>query len=100
MQQDIIDYKSLTAENVWNLTEEEAAKLVFYIQSDAVPREERTPYIRIISLAFEFRTITASRRDLKNSLTMLGFKFFKEDESSRKLFGIYKKPAPGKSFYD
>lgn len=99
MTQDIMHYEKLTEENVWNLSEEEAARLIFYIQSDAVPKEKRGAYIRIINSAFEFRTISATRRDLRNSLTKLGFKFFKESETSRMLFGIYKKTAAHKSFY-
>ena len=53
MAQDIMHYEELTEENVWNLSEEEAAQLIFHIQSDAVPKEKRGPYIRIINSAFE-----------------------------------------------
>lgn len=99
MAQDIMHYEELTEENVWNLSEEEAAQLIFHIQSDAVPKEKRGPYIRIINSAFEFRTISATRRDLRSSLTKLGFKFFKKSDTSRQLFGIYKKTSARKSFY-
>ncbi len=65
-----------------------------------MPREERPPYIRMINAAFDFRTISGSRRDLRNSLSKLGFCFFKEHETDRQLFGVCKRPAPNKRFFD
>ncbi len=100
MEQNVIDLLTVTGENVWNLTEEQVARLVFHIQSDAVAKADRPAYIRIINSAFDFRTVSASRRDLRNSLTMLGFQLFKEHETDRHVFGVCRKKRPGKSFYE
>ncbi|MDP4187909.1 MAG: hypothetical protein Q8907_12160 [Bacteroidota bacterium] len=98
MEQQIIDFKNLTQENVWDLSEEEAFTLIQKLQND-IGKEERSPYLKIIDTAFEFRSISSKRRDIKQSLTLLGFKFFKADDKLNMLTGIFKRKSPHKSFY-
>ena len=100
MEQIDINIKSLTLENVWNLSEDEVFHMVQKIQ-EYLPKEERSQYMKIIDTAFEFRSISAKRRDMKQSLTLLGFKFFKpeNDNNSNIITGIFKRKSPNTSFY-
>jgi|GEM_PF-1569164 len=99
MKQLEINIKNLTLENVWKLSEEEVFNMLQYMQEN-LPKENRSQYMKIIDTAFEFRSISSKRRDMKQSLTLLGFKFFKleSDSSSTIITGIYKRKSPNKSF--
>ena len=100
MQQQIIEPKELTLQNVWDLSEEDAFILTQYIQTK-INKEDRLPFIKIIDTAFEFRSISSKRRDMKQSLSLLGFKFFKpeNDNNSNIITGVYKRRSPNKRFY-
>lgn len=54
-------------------------------------KEEQSSYMKIIGNAFEFRTISSKRRDLKQDLTFLGYKFFPVENNKSLLMGIYKR---------
>jgi len=95
-----MNIENLTLENVWDLSEEDVFNMLQYIQVN-LPKEEQLPFIKIIDTAFEFRSISSKRRDMRQSLALLGFKFFKpvNDNSSTMITGVYKRKSPNKSFY-
>ncbi|BDX38859.1 hypothetical protein CYCD_22140 [Tenuifilaceae bacterium CYCD] len=99
MEQPIIEPKELTPENVWNLSEEDAFNFMQHIQTN-VSKEERMHYMKIIESAFEFRTISVKRRDMKQSMELLGFKFFKSNgDTSNVITGVFKRKSKNTSFY-
>ncbi|MDR0660240.1 MAG: hypothetical protein LBG19_05450 [Prevotellaceae bacterium] len=55
--------------------------------------------MKIIDEAFEFRTISKKRSDLKRGLSIHGFKFFTFDEKTNMLTGICKRKHANKSVY-
>jgi len=81
---------NLTEENVWNLSEEDVFSMMETIQTD-VKKEERPKYTRIIGQAFDFRSISPKRRDLRMDLIKFGYKFFQSDYNKSYLTGIYKR---------
>jgi len=99
MEQSIIDIKTLSEEDIWKLTEEDVFNLVETLKT-CMKKEESMPYFKLIDSAFEFRTISARRRDLKQDLSKAGFKFFKREVNhSNQLVGIYKRTSANKTFY-
>ncbi|NMC58119.1 MAG: hypothetical protein GYA51_01795 [Candidatus Methanofastidiosa archaeon] len=85
-------------DNVWDLSEEDAFNAIQFIQNN-VSQEERSQYMKIIDAAFEFRSISSKRRDIRQSLTLLGFKFFKvDDNAGSMLTGVFKRKGRNKSF--
>ncbi|HNW51162.1 MAG TPA: hypothetical protein PKH79_08775 [Prolixibacteraceae bacterium] len=100
MLQQIIDPKELTVQNVWNLSEEDAFNMVQTLQTE-YSKEDRSPYLKVIDSAFEFRTISSKRRDMKQSLSLLGFKFFKpqDNSGSTMITGVFKRRSLNTSFY-
>lgn len=81
--------ENMTNDTVWELSEEEAFKLVMFIQKE-VEKEEQTKYLKIIESAFKLRTISSRNRALKQDLTYIGYKFFKVKEQKGVLTGVYK----------
>lgn len=81
--------KNTTKDNIWDLTEEEVFQLVMFIQKE-VKKEEQIQYMKIIEPAFKFRTISSRNRALKQDLTYIGYKFFKNKEQKGMLTGVYK----------
>jgi hypothetical protein len=77
MEQSSIAIKDLTFDNVWNLTEEDAFHLVEQIMVEFETRDERNHFTKIIDSAFEFRTVSSTRRILIDSISKEGYKFFK-----------------------
>lgn len=100
MEQIDVNIEVLNRENVWNLSEEDVFHMMQYMQNN-LPKEEYSKYMKIIEIAFDFRSISPKRRDMKQSLTLLGFKFFKlgNDNNSTIITGIFKRKSPNKSFY-
>jgi hypothetical protein len=97
MNKDIIEIQSLTFENVWNLSEEEVFHLLEQLRE--IPEKEiRNDYMKIIDSAFEFRSITRSRRDLKEGLSMHGFKFF-DNRGTKIQTGICKRKTPRRTVF-
>lgn len=86
----LLSLENLTEENVWNLSEEEAFTIVETLQAD-IPKEERPKYSRILEKAFEFRSISPRRRDLRQDLTHYGYKFFQGEGNKTYLTGICKR---------
>ncbi len=95
MIQSVVDLMELTQENVWDLTEEDVFSLVKTVQTD-VEKEKRSHYMKIIGSAFEFRTISSKRRDLKKNFEVYGYKFFPAGDNPNMLTGIYKRKRTGK----
>jgi hypothetical protein len=93
-----MEIKDLSYENVWNLTEEEAFHLVEKIMAEVEGKEERNSYAKIVSSAFEFRTVSSSQRSLIANLSMLGFQFFKVEDTTT-MRGICKRKATTKSVF-
>lgn len=91
-----MEVKNLSSENVWDLSEEQAFHVFQEIQNES-EKERRSQYLKIIDTAFELRSLSRSRRDLKEGLSKHGFKFFKVDEKSSILIGVCKRRAPGHS---
>ncbi|MGE0076688.1 MAG: hypothetical protein AB7S48_02410 [Bacteroidales bacterium] len=98
MEQKLTNLDELTPANVWDISEEEAFELMQLILN-GVEKEKKSQLLKIIESAFEFRTISTKRRDLKQSLILLGFKFFKPNDNSNMITGIFKKKSLNKSFY-
>lgn len=90
MQQMEMSLKNLTEENVWNLSEEEVFNLIETLQS-SVAKESSARYTQLIGKAFDFRSISSRRKDLKLDLIKYGFKFFPAGHGNNSLLGIYKK---------
>lgn len=87
-------FKNLTIEKVRDLSEEEVFELMKRSETE-VSKEERSTFLRLISLAFEFRSISPRRRDLRSDLEKYGYKFFKPEDRNI-LTGIRKIPVKGK----
>lgn len=89
--------KDLTPVNVWDLTEEGAFRLTEKIMTEIAEKEERNSYIKIISAAFEFRTVSKSKKALIRSLELLGYQFFSVENEKTILRGICKRRKSARS---
>jgi hypothetical protein len=94
-----MEIKELTAENVWNLSEEEVFHLTEKIMKEVENKEERNTYIKIISLAFDYRTVSKSKKAFIGSLTMIGFQFFAIESEKTILRGICKRKKSSQSVF-
>lgn len=91
MKQAKISLTNLTEEDVWNLSEEEAFDLLEMLKN-TVDREQYLALTKLIGKAFDFRSISPKRRDLKQDLIKSGFKFFTPEQGiGNLLLGIYKR---------
>jgi hypothetical protein len=86
-----MEIKELTAENVWNLSEEEAFHLTEKIMKEVENKEEKNAYIKIISLAFDYHTVSKSKKAFIESLIMIGFQFFAIEGEKTIFRGICKR---------
>lgn len=83
----IISFDQQRIDNVKNLEEEEKATLLNQLISD-LPREKRLPYKQILSIVFEFRSISSKSSDLKRELIIAGYKFYPIPYNSKLVLGI------------
>ncbi|MDR1102512.1 MAG: hypothetical protein LBL42_02025 [Tannerella sp.] len=94
-----MELKELTASNVWDLTEEEAFRLTERIMTEMESREERNAKIKMISSAFDFRTVSRSKKAFIQSLSMLGFQFFAVENEKTILRGLCKRKKSSQSVF-
>jgi hypothetical protein len=94
-----MEIKELTAENVWSLTEEEAFRMTEKIMKEVGSKEERNVFIKIISQAFDFRTVSKSKKALIQSLSLIGFLFFPVEDEKTILRGICKRKKNSQSVF-
>jgi len=80
----------LTRENIRDLSEEDISLLLNRLISD-LPKAKRPPYVEIIDMAFDFRSISSNNNTLKGDLTISGFKFFPIPYNTKLVWGIRRK---------
>ncbi|MDR1372313.1 MAG: hypothetical protein LBJ17_04195 [Dysgonamonadaceae bacterium] len=93
----MMEIKELTDKNVWQLTEDEAFVLTEKIMKEVENKEERNALVKIISSAFEFRTVGKSKKAMIHSFTLLGFKFFAVEGEKTILRGLCKRKNANQS---
>jgi len=80
----------LTNENIWRLSEEDISYLLNKLVSD-FPKEKRMPYVDIILMAFDFRSIGINNRELKSNMAISGYKFFPIPYNNKLIWGVKRK---------
>ncbi|MDR1743039.1 MAG: hypothetical protein LBR48_04370 [Dysgonamonadaceae bacterium] len=94
-----MEINELTATTVWQLSEEDAFLLTGKIMNEIENKEERNNLIKIISLAFDFRTVSKSKKAMIQSLSLLGFKFFAVENEKALLRGLCKRKNAKQSVF-
>jgi hypothetical protein len=97
MLQEKSELMDLTAETVWDFTEEDVFHLLEQL-SVVLDKNEKSHYMKIIDSAFDFRTVSKKQRMLIESLSKYGFKFFPV-ESSSSLRGICKRKTKTRTVF-
>ncbi|MDR1764015.1 MAG: hypothetical protein LBR64_08730 [Dysgonamonadaceae bacterium] len=94
-----MEINELTATNVWQLSEEEAFLLTGKIINEVENKEDKNNLIKIISMAFDFRTVSKAKKAMIQSLSMLGFKFFAVENEKTILRGLCKRKNARQSVF-
>jgi len=80
----------LTLDNVSNLSEEKVSTIMS-VDINKLAKEKRSQISNLICTAFDFRTISARNRTLKNDLGMFGFHFYPIPDNKHYLLGVKRK---------
>jgi hypothetical protein len=94
-----MEINELTATTVWQLTEEEAFRLTEKIMTEIASKDEQNAKIKIIASAFDFRTVSKSKKAMVQNLSMLGFKFFTVEGEKTILRGLCKRKSSKQSVF-
>lgn len=86
----ITSEEEITEQNIDNLTEEDAFDLIYTV-INPLPAERRNVYVSLLKAKFDFRTIQAYKRTLKNDMILYGYKFFEHPNKECLIMGIKRK---------
>lgn len=88
----LLSLDDLTVETVRELSEEDVFVLLTK-EISGLDKEKRSGYMKIISSAFDFRSISSKNRSLKADLGIFGFKFFENPKDAKYVMGVKRKIA-------
>jgi transcriptional regulator CtsR len=94
-----MEINELTATTVWQLSEEDAFMLIDKIMKEVTDKDEKNALTKIISQAFDFRTVSKSKKAMIQSLSLLGFKFFSLENEKNILRGLCKRKNAQQSVF-
>jgi hypothetical protein len=88
-----VTLENLSLENVWELSEKDVSTMLSRLISD-YPKDRRPYFTEMLSLAFEFRSISANSNELKDKMTRSGYKFFPIPYNTKLIMAIKKADMP------